>query len=170
MYKILNQTKQQNILIYGRRRIGKSLLIRKVIEKIRLQKIFYQYKNISIEKKVEQLTEAVGETFNNKFISLRDIEEVFDFIISQNDLIFVLDEYSFFNEDKVLLYSVFDGEPYYNSLIDLNKTTIENIIELAIKENSQLEMNIMATIKNETSKIACANEVLNVIALGRRKK
>lgn len=64
MYKILNQTKQQNILIYGRRRIGKSLLIRKVIEKYDCKKIFYQYKNISVEKTVEQLTEAVGETFN----------------------------------------------------------------------------------------------------------
>ena len=241
IYKILDQTKQQNILIYGRRRIGKSFLIRKAIEKYTCKKLFYQCKNISVEKTVEQLTETVRQIFNNKFISFRDIEEVFDFVFSQNDLIFVLDEYSFLqqrvegldsiiqqkideykfssnikliisgsaidimrkivdydnplfgrfnlvinlkeqdyiesslyyksfsNQDKVLLYSVFGGEPYYNSLIDLNKTAVENIIELAIKENSQLEMNIMATIKNEISKIACANEVLNAIALGRMK-
>lgn len=241
IYKVLDRTKQQNILIYGRRRIGKSFLIRKAIEKYDCKKIFYQCKNISIEKTIEQLTETVRQTFNNKFISFHDIEEAFDFIFSQNDVIFVLDEYSFLqqrvegldsiiqqkideykfssnikliisgsaidimrkivdydnplfgrfnlvinlkehnylesslyyklysNEDKVLLYSVFGGEPYYNSLIDPTKTVVENIIELAIKENSQLEMNIMATIKNEISKIACANEVLTALALGRKK-
>lgn len=93
-------------MIYGRRRIGKSLLIRKVIEKYDCKKIFYQYKNISVEKTVEQLTEAVGETFNNKFISFRDIEEAFDFTFSQIDLIFVLDEYSFLQQRVEALDSI----------------------------------------------------------------
>lgn len=38
------------------------------------------------------------------------------------------------NEDKMILYSVFGGEPLYCSLIDENKTAIENVINLMVKE------------------------------------
>ena len=37
---------------------------------------------------------------------------------------------SFSNEDKVRLYSVFGGIPYYNKLIDERLSVKENIIEL----------------------------------------
>lgn len=241
IYDILDKNNQQNILIYGRRRIGKSFLIRKALEKYNTRNIIYQCKNISLEANLEQLTKIIREKFNNKYISFTNIDELLDFLFSQNDLILFLDEYpylqervegldsiiqqkideykfssnikliisgsaidimkkiidydnplfgrfdlvinlkehdylesslyyaSFNNEDKVWLYSLFGGEPYYNACIDSKKTVEENIINLAIKENSILENSIILTIKNEISKISCANEVLNAIALGKKK-
>lgn len=241
IYDVLDKDEQQNILIYGRRRIGKSFLVRKALEKYNCKKIIYQCKNISPESTLEQLSIRIREAFNNKYISFSKIEDMFDFLFSQSDLILFLDEYSFLreriegldsiiqqkideykfssnmklilsgsaidllknlveydnplygrfnlvidlkehnylesslyypnvtNEEKVWLYSLFGGEPYYNSLIDSTKSVKENIINLAIKENSVLEMNIISSIKNEISKISCANEVLNAIAMGKRK-
>lgn len=242
IYEVLDNDKQQNILVYGRRRIGKSFLIRKALEKYKDKKvIIYQCKNISVETTLEQLSKIIRDIFNNKFISFTNIEDLFEFLFSQNNLILFLDEYTFLeervvgldsiiqqkideykylsnmkliisgsaidlmksiieynnplygrfnlvidlkehnylesslyykdfnNEDKVWLYSLFGGEPYYNSLIDSNKSILDNIIDLAIKENSPLEMNILASIKNEISKISCANEVLNAIAIGKKK-
>ena len=241
IYDVLDKKEQQNILIYGRRRIGKSFLVRKALEKYECLKIIYQCKNISVESTLEQLSKIIRETFNNKYITFTNIEDFFDFVFSKNDVILFLDEYSFLreriegldsiiqqkideykftsnmklilsgsaidfmknlvdyenplygrfnlvidlkehnylesslyysdfsNEEKVWLYSLFGGEPYYNSLIDSSKTVKENIIDLAIKENSVLETNIVGSIKNEISKISCANEVLNAIALGKRK-
>lgn len=49
---------------------------------------------------------------------------------------------NFSNEDKLMLYSVFGGEPLYNSLIDDKKSVKENILELMVKENSIVEFNI----------------------------
>ena len=47
------------------------------------------------------------------------------------------------NEEKLLLYSVFGGEPIYNSKIDQTKTPDENIIELMVKENSYCELTLL---------------------------
>ena len=241
IYDVLDKNEQQNILIYGRRRIGKSFLIRKALQQYNCKKIIYQCKNISLETTIKQLTTIIQNVFNNKFISFSNIEDILEFLFVQNDLILFLDEYSYLqervsgldsiiqqkideykftsnmkliisgsaidvmsnivdysnplygrfnlvlhlkehnylesslyyssynNEDKVWMYSLFGGEPYFNSLIDTNKSVIENILDLAIKENSPLEMNILGSIRNEISKISCANEVLNAIALGKKK-
>lgn len=240
IYDIIDKNQQQNILVYGRRRIGKSFLIRKALEKYD-KKIIYQCKNISLETTLEQFTKIIREKFNNKYISFTNIDDLLDFLFSQNDLILFLDEYpylqervegldsiiqqkideykfssnmkliitgsaidimrkiiehdnplfgrfnliinlkeqnylesslyysSFNNVDKVWLYSLFGGEPYFNSYINQDKTVEENIIDLAIKENSILENSIISTIRNEICKISCANEVLNAIALGKKK-
>ena len=73
------------------------------------------------------------------------------------------------NEDKVMMYSVFGGEPLYNSLIDENKSAKENIIDLIVKENSFIEMNINNMLNVELSKIKYGNDVLQLIALGVKK-
>lgn len=49
---------------------------------------------------------------------------------------------SFSNEDKVKLYSVFGGIPYYNRLIDSKKSVKDNIIELIASQNSRLKNEI----------------------------
>lgn len=42
-------------------------------------------------------------------------------------------------EDKVKIYSVFGGIPYYNRLIDDSKSIEENIIELIASSGARLE-------------------------------
>lgn len=45
----------------------------------------------------------------------------------------------FSDEDKIRLYSVFGGIPYYNRLIDSSKTVKQNIIDLIASPHSRFE-------------------------------
>lgn len=72
----------------------------------------------------------------------------------------------FSNEDKVRLYSVFGGIPYYNQLIDRDKSVKDNIIDLIASPGARLEMEVSMYLKSEISKIVNANEVLEAMAMG----
>lgn len=69
-------------------------------------------------------------------------------------------------EDKVRLYSVFGGIPYYNRLIDQRSTVRENVIELVTAPGARLENEVPLYIGSEISKIANANEVFGALARG----
>lgn len=72
-------------------------------------------------------------------------------------------------EDKIMLYSVFGGVPYFNSLIDTNKGALENIFDLVIKADSICEHEISETVMAETSKVPMLNELLLSIIRGKQK-
>jgi len=76
-------------------------------------------------------------------------------------------DYSY--EDKVKLYSVFGGIPYYNNLIDTNKTVIENIIKLIASNGATLENEITGYLKTQLSKINNANEAIEILSTGTYK-
>jgi AAA+ ATPase superfamily predicted ATPase len=76
---------------------------------------------------------------------------------------------TFSNEDKVRLYSVFGGIPYYNRLIDKNKSVKENIIELIASPGARLENEVSMYLNSEISKITNANEVFEALAKGYSK-
>lgn len=68
--------------------------------------------------------------------------------------------------DRIKLYSVFGGVPFYNSLIDDTETVEENILRLIASPNAQLGSEIPLLLNSEIRKIANANEVFNALALG----
>ena len=70
------------------------------------------------------------------------------------------------DEDKVRLFSVFGGIPYYNRLIDAGMTVRENIAELIASTGARLENEVSMYLKSEISKITNANEVFEVLAKG----
>ncbi len=72
----------------------------------------------------------------------------------------------FSDEDKVRLYSVFGGIPYFNQLIDSELSVRENIIELIASPNARLENEVSMYLKSEISKINNANEVFEALARG----
>jgi hypothetical protein len=76
---------------------------------------------------------------------------------------------TFSNEDKVRLYSVFGGIPYYNRLVDKKKSVKENIIELIASPGSRLENEVSMYLNSEISKITNANEVFEALAKGYSK-
>ena len=76
---------------------------------------------------------------------------------------------SYSAEDKIMLYSVFGGVPYFNSLIDTNKTALDNIFDLLIKTDSICEREIDETTMAETTKVPLLNELLTIIASGKTK-
>ena len=231
-------------LIYGRRRVGKSELVKKLYSSTEHKCIYYECKQVSEESNVSSINSLLEEIFNLPKIGYSKIEETLDFIFSlaiKEKIILILDEYpylrenvagldsilqslidkyrdtsklslivlgsyvdvmksmiqhhnplygrvdltielkpmdyldsskfydSFSYEDKVRLYSVFGGIPYYNRLIDKNKTVKENIIDLIASPSSRLENEVNTYLNSEISKITNANEVFSALSKGYKK-
>ena len=73
------------------------------------------------------------------------------------------------NEDKIKMFSVFGGIPYFNSLIDPKITADENIIRLLVKKDSILEHEINEMVLSETNKIGALNDLIAIIGMGTSK-
>lgn len=232
---------QKISLIYGRRRIGKSELIKQVLKGTDLKSIYYECKQTTEQNNVDSLSELIGEAFNFPKPAFENIENLLRFLFKsseQKPLILVLDEYSylrenvkgldsilqsvidsykdtskikliicgsyvdtmkallakqnplygridltinlkpmdyydsalfysdFSDEDKVRLFSVFGGIPYYNRLIDAQKSVRENIIDLIASPGARLENEVSMYLNSEISKITNANEVFEALAKG----
>ncbi len=69
-------------------------------------------------------------------------------------------------EDKVRLYSVFGGIPYYNRLIDSSLSVTDNIKELVTSPGARLENEVPMYLKSEISRIGNANVVFEALARG----
>ena len=236
------EKKEQMIsLIYGRRRIGKTELIKQSLKETGVQSIYYECKQTTERNNVESLAELVSEAFDLPTIFFKDIEDLLNYLFKKAEempLILVLDEYpylrenvkgldsiiqslidrykdtsrikfilcgsyvdtmkellakqnplygridliidlkpmdyyesalfyrDFSEEDKVKLYSVFGGIPYYNRLIDSSKSVRENIIELIASPGARLENEVSMYLNSEISKITNANEVFEALAKG----
>ena len=227
-------------LIYGRRRIGKSELIKQVLKETDIKSIYYECKQTTEQNNVESLAELIGEIFDFPKPAFENMEALLRFLFKKSEkepMIFVLDEYpylrenskgldsvqsvidhykdtsnmklivcgsyvdtmkallekqnplygridltinlkpmdyyesamfysGFSEEDKVRLYSVFGGIPYYNRLIDAKKSVRENIIELIASSGARLENEVSMYLNSEISKITNANEVFEALAKG----
>lgn len=239
----LKKEGQQNLLIYGTKKIGKTYLIKKALSDYKGIIIHYQCKECNFEYTLKELNELISLKLKLDYpIYLKTIDEILNFLFKRKEkLVLVLDEYPYLtkeikgldsiiqwaidmnkdesnlklilsgsqieimknildynhplygrfvdiidlkeqnyfessmyyptysNEEKVMLYSVFGGEPFYNSMIDESKTVTENIIELMVKENSIGEFFINNVLTGELLKISHANAVLQTIALGTKK-
>lgn len=237
----LNGVDLSVILIYGRRRVGKSELIKQCLRETDISGIYYECKQTTEMNNVSALSEIISEKYNLPKLGFSGIEETLEFLFHKGkdeELILVLDEYSylrdtvkgldsilqvlidkyrdvsrlklilcgsfvdamsallmvqnplygrvdltidlkpmdyydsslfypeFSEEDKVRLYSVFGGIPYYNRLIDSRKSVKDNIIELIASPGARLENEVSMYLKSEISKIVNANEVFEALARG----
>lgn len=70
------------------------------------------------------------------------------------------------DEDKVRIYSVFGGIPYFNRLVDDKKSVKENIIDLIASPGARLENEVSMYLNAEISKMVNANEVFQALARG----
>ena len=70
------------------------------------------------------------------------------------------------NEDKVRLFSVFGGIPYYNRLIDKSASVRENLIHLILEPDARLEDEVPSYLLSEISKIGNAHEIFSALADG----
>lgn len=73
---------------------------------------------------------------------------------------------NFSEEDKIRIYSVFGGIPYYNRLIDDSKSVQENITELIASPGARLENEVSMYLNAELSKIVNVNEVFEALSRG----
>ena len=232
---------QMTALVYGRRRVGKSELIKQSLRETDIPSIYYECRQTTELNNVESLSLLIAEKYGYPRLAFSGMEEVLDFLFQQAEkekLIVVLDEYSyirdtvkgmdsilkalidqykdtshlklivcgsfvdamrsllliqnplygrvdltidlkpmdyydsslfyrdFSNEDKVRLYSVFGGIPYYNRLIDPALTMKENIIELVASPGARLETEISMYLRSEIAKMVNANEVFDALSKG----
>lgn len=232
--------KSHATLIYGRRRIGKTELLKQALKNSDYLSIYYECKETSEASNVSSLSAIVSDALSFPPLAFSDFEQVLSFIYKQaesKEIIFILDEYSylekvikgldsiiqsfidnrknsklklvlcgsyietmesllekqnplfgrfdlvinlkamdyydsalfykeFSDEDKVRLYSVFGGIPYYNALIDSSKTVKENIISLIASRGSRLENEVSMYLRSEISKMTNAYEVFETLAKG----
>ena len=241
LHRILDKDSQAVSLIYGRRRVGKSELIKQVLRESDIAGIYYECKQTTEMNNVERLAVLIAGEFHLPRPAFANMEEVLDFLFQKacgQKMIFVLDEYSylrdcvtgmdsilqslidkysesssiklilcgsfvdimksllynenplygrvdltinlkpmdyfesslfypeFSDEDKVRLYSVFGGIPYFNRLIEPGLTVRENITELIASPGARLENEVSMYLKSEISKIINANEVFDALARG----
>lgn len=233
---------QQNVtLIYGRRRVGKSELIKETLKNTDTKSIYYECKQTSEQNNANSIAELISETYGYPKLSMDRIEEVLNFIFKkaeQESCVLVLDEYpyvreavkgmdsilqslidqykdrsklklvicgsfvdtmkslleqqnplygrvdctidlqpmdyydsalfyqDFSDEDKVRIYSVFGGVPYYNRLIDSGKSMRENIIDLIASSGARLENEVSMNLRAELAKLVNANEVFDALSRG----
>ena len=228
-------------LIYGRRRVGKSELVKETLRCANEKSIYFECKQVAEESNVASLSAIVSDVMGLPKLGYTDIESLLDYIFKlavNEKLILVLDEYPYLREsvkgldsilqslvdkyressklkliilgsyveimrsllehsnplygrvdltidlkqmdyyesalfypefspeDKVRIYSVFGGIPYYNRLIDDKKSVRDNMIDLIASSEARLENEVSMYLSAETSKIINANEVFEALARG----
>lgn len=239
--KVINNDSQQFALIYGRRRVGKSELVKQALKQCDAKAVYYECKQVSEASNTASLGDILSETMNLPKLGYTSIEALLKYIFElseQEKIVFVLDEYpylkrdvkgmdsilqalldtykdrshltliilgsfvetmksllehknplygradltidlkqmdyyesaafypDFSDEDKVRIYAVFGGIPYYNRLIDDSMSVKDNIIELIAAPGARLENEVAMYLNAEISKITNANEVFEALAAG----
>lgn len=240
----ISRDELRTILVYGRRRVGKSELIKQALQESECKSIYYECKQVTEESNTQSLCNIVAEQFDLPKLGYSKIEDLLEFIFNlsiKEKCTLVLDEYpylrenvkgmdsilqslidkykdsanitfillgsyvdimksllehenplfgrvdltlnlkqmdyydsalfypNFSDEDKIRIYSVFGGIPYYNRLVDDSISVKENLIELIASPDARLENEIEMYLKSEISKIVNANEVIEALAKGYSK-
>jgi AAA+ ATPase superfamily predicted ATPase len=238
---ILQKNTLQAALIFGRRRVGKSELIKQCLKKTEIPQLVYECKQTTELNNVESLSTLISEECHLPRLGFGSMEALLDYLFRRAEkekMVLVLDEYPYLREtsagidsilqslidryrevsslklilcgsyveimksllarenplygrvdltidlkpmdyyesamfypdfsaeDKVRLYSVFGGIPYYNRLIDASLSVKENIQELISAPGARLENEVSMYLKSEISKIANANEVFEALSKG----
>ena len=227
-------------VVYGRRRVGKSELLRASLCSDDIPFVFLQCRTTSLKSNVDDLMLLARSEFGLPDLKFDDIESAFKYIyaaMKDRRGILVLDEYpylrellpgcdsfiqylvdenrgaglklvlcgsyldvmkgmleyksplygraglnlhvepmdyfdsalfypTFSDEDKVRLYSVFGGVPFYNAKIDGNLSVRENIIRLLTSKDAVLANEVSYLLMLEISKISNAERVFETIANG----
>lgn len=104
LQEAFNSDRAEFIVIYGRRRIGKTELIKKGIQG---KKAGYLFVEQALEKEnLESFRNTISQTLNNPLIRKGDFtwEELFELIVNEEKLIIVFDEFpNLISENKALL-------------------------------------------------------------------
>ena len=241
LHKEMSSDDMRVTLIYGRRRVGKSELVKQAIKYSGIKSIYYECKQVTEASNVQSICEVISEEQGLPKLGYTSFDELMDYVFNlarEEKIVFVLDEYPYLREnikgldsilqslvdkyretsrlkliilgsyvdimksllehsnplfgridlvidlkqmdyyesslfypnmsleDKVRIYSVFGGIPYFNRLVDDKKTVKENIIDLIASPGARLENEVSMYLNAEISKIVNANEVFTALARG----
>ena len=234
----------EGIIVYGRRRIGKSELIKHSFIEQDCRIIYFECIKVAEESNTAAFAEAVGRSYGIPTPAFVSFAVALDYVFQRSveeKTILVIDEYpylrekitgcdsqlqkvidtyamnckmkfilcgsfidimagllsednplnrrlstrihlkqmdyyesakfypNFSNEDKVKIYSVFGGLPYYNRFVDDRKSVDENILELIASPNARFNGDVESILEKEIARMTNANEVFLAIAKGYHK-
>lgn len=236
----IENNKFESFLIYGRRRIGKTELVKEALKNIKYKVVHYECKKSLYGDNINGLNECLQSVFGVTF-SFDNFYDICDYVFSQGieqRIVFIIDELPFMigeneivisdiqrvidkyktnskikfivlgsymdimkslndgtspcygrftnildlkpfdyydsskfylsysNEDKLLMYSIFGGVAFFNSLIEENKSAKENIINLIVNKSSILQLEIENFMFGEVKKVPLCNSILELIGMG----
>ena len=229
------------MLIYGRRRVGKSELVKEALKGLEATVIRYVCRKAPFAQNLAGLSKAVSQAFADNFVNFTQLADLLEYVChkaSQQKVVLFIDEYPFLRgdaeaidsefqiaidtwqhevclklilcgsymdtmqklvessaplfgrfseilkvkpfdyydaakfypektaEEKLLLYSVFGGIPFYLQQLCPDLSPEQNIARLLIPEGSMLENEIRLQLTAELAKEENANYVLEKIAAG----
>lgn len=101
---LINQNKKNALLIYGKRRVGKSTLILKALDICTdnhpdIIILYYECLQTSLEDNLRQMEQKLKKLLHNKFLHFSDFGELFDYLGTlPQKVIVAVDEYSYLKE------------------------------------------------------------------------
>ncbi len=129
---------QMNVVIYGRRRIGKSELVKEAIRRTKIDSIYYQAKESSIENNLNSISKLISSKFNLGNVIFRSFEDIFTYLFELNkSFVFVIDEYPYLSTLEKgmdsILQSVIDK---YNNKSKIKLVLLGSYIDVMSKINN----------------------------------
>lgn len=122
---ILDQNSKNAILIYGKRRVGKSYLVTNILQSYSCKTIYYECINASLEENLTHFENRIKAVFNNRYLHFESFEDAFQFLDSTNEkIIIVLDEYSYLKTSREKKYV----DSVFQRIIDQMKGNLHLII------------------------------------------
>lgn len=138
---LLDSHNKNTIMVYGKRRVGKSALILETIKDCSYKVIYYECLLTTLEENIKNLERKIQETFNNKFLHFESLADIFDFLGKCGEkVVVILDEYSFLKSLAPKYYV----DSLFQSIIDQMNKNISLVLlgsfvgmmkELLEKEN-----------------------------------
>ncbi len=145
-------------LIYGRRRVGKSELIKQVLRETDLKSIYYECKQVTEKSNVQSICEILSELMGLPKLGYESIEELLDYIFilaKEENFILVLDEYPYLRESINGLDSILQSlvDKYHDSsklkliilgsYVDIMKSLLEQSSPLFGRVNLAIDLKQM---------------------------
>lgn len=101
LHRMFGQNGQKVALIYGRRRVGKSELIKQMLRESDIPSVYYECKQTTELNNVDSLSVLISEICGFPKPAFGSMEETLDFLFQksrQEKMVFVLDEYSYLRD------------------------------------------------------------------------
>ncbi len=115
LQKVLTADKKAAVLIYGKRRVGKSYLITEVLKTLSCKKIYYECLDGDYAENLQQFTVRIRREFENPYLSFSSFQDAFDYLSGTGEqTVVVLDEYSYLKGSRENRYV----DSVFRSIID----------------------------------------------------
>ena len=99
--RMYDSPNQEVVLIYGRRRIGKSELIKQFLKTSKIQGLYYQCKRTTEMNNVQSLSALISEVYQYPPLAFTGMEKLLDFLFQRacrTRQVLVLDEYPYLRQ------------------------------------------------------------------------